>query len=340
MNPILPTILSITTPAEWTAPTVPMGAEEWMPHHTDTFLDGLLEIIGKILPKIQPALSEAMGVCAGLIGIVLLVSLAANLHGPSSRAADLAGTVSIGLILLRATGSMVSLGTETVMTISDYGKLLLPVMAGAMAGSGGANGAAGMYLGTVFFDSVLTSVAATLLIPMIYSFIALALSSHALEQNTLKQMKDFVKWLMTWTLKILLYIFTGYMAITGVISGSTDAAALKAAKLTISGMVPVVGGILSDVSEAVLVGADLVRSAAGIYGLLAVISLWIGPFLRIGVQYLMLKLTAGICGIFGTKGTTGLIGDFSTVMGILLAVTAAICLIFMISTVCFMKGVE
>ena len=225
------------------------------------------------------------------------------------------------------------------MQISDYGKLLLPVMAAAMAGSGGVNGSTALYLGTAFFDSVLSTAATALLIPMVYVFLALAVANSALGENLLKQLKDFVKWLMTWTLKIILYIFTGYMGITGVISGSADAAALKAAKLTISGMVPVVGGILSDASEAVLVSADLVRNAAGIYGLLAVIALWIGPFLRIGVQYLMLKVTSGICGIFGTKAMIGLIGDFTAVMGFLLAVTAAMCLIFMISTVCFMKGV-
>ena len=331
-------LMAISAP-EWTAPTVPADARDWMPQNTESFLDGLLEILEKIIPKIYPALTEAAVVCASLLSIVLLVALVANLHGPSAKSADLAGTVAIGLILFRATGSMVALGVETLTKISDYGKLLLPVMAAAMASSGGVNGSTALYLGTAFFNSVLSAVSTALLIPMVYVFLTLAVSNSALGENMLKQMQDFVKWLMTWTLKIILYIFTGYMGITGVISGSADAAALKAAKITISGMVPVVGGILSDASEAVLVGADLVRNAAGVYGLLAVVALWIGPFLRIGVQYLMLKITAGICGIFGTRGITGLIGDFTAAMGFLLALTAAMCLIFMISTVCFMKGV-
>lgn len=327
------------TAQTWTAPPVPPEAQEWMPKDTDTFLDGVLEILGMILPKINPSLAEAAGVCAGLLGVVLLVSLITNLHSASDRSADLAGTVAIALILFRAAGSMVTLGAESVTKISDYGKLLLPVMAAAMAGSGGVTGSTAIYLGTAFFDAVLTTAATALLIPMVYVFLTLAVANSALGENLLKQLKDFVKWLMTWTLKIILYIFTGYMSVTGVISGSADAAALKAAKLTISGMVPVVGGILSDASEAVLVGADLVRNAAGIYGLLAVIALWIGPFLRIGVHYLMLKFTAGVCSIFGTKGTTGLINDFTSAMGFLLAMTGAICLIFMVSTICFMKGV-
>jgi len=155
----------------------------------------------------------------------------------------------------------------------------------------------------------------------------------------LQDMGKFLKWLPTWALRTILYIFTGYIGITGVVAGTTDAAMLKATKLTISGAVPVVGNILSDASEAVLVSAGLMKNAAGIYGMLAVIAIWIGPFVEIGVQYLMLKITAGICGMFAPKQTSELIADFSAAMGLLLAMTSAVCMIFLISTICFLKGV-
>ena len=137
----------------------------------------------------------------------------------------------------------------------------------------------------------------------------------------------------------MLYVFSAYMGITGVVSGSVDAASIKATKLAISGAVPVVGGILSDASEALLVGAGVIKSAVGVYGLLAILATWIGPFLQIGCQYLLLKATAALCGVIGAKETTGLITDFSGAMGMLLAMTGTTCLLLLISTVCFMKGV-
>ena len=128
------------------------------------------------------------------------------------------------------------------------------------------------------------------------------------------------------------------MTITGVISGTADQAALKATKLTISGMVPVVGGILSDASETILISAGAVKSAVGVSGLLALIAIAIGPFLRIGVQYLLLKITASVCGVFGSKRITGLISDIAGAMGLILAMTGTVCLLLMISMVCFLKG--
>ena len=209
-----------------------------------------------------------------------------------------------------------------------------------MAAQGGITGSAVLYSGTVLFDSILGHLIARMITPMIYLFLALAAGNGAVGEDVLKKFRDSIKWLMTWCLKIVLYVFTGYMGITGVVSGTTDAAALKAAKLTISGVVPVVGGILSDASEAVLVSAGIVKNSAGIYGLLAIISVCIGPFLRIGSHYLMLKITGAVCGIYGSKSIADFIGDFSTAMGLLLGMTGSVCLLLLISTVCFLRGVS
>ena len=105
-------------------------------------------------------------------------------------------------------------------------------------------------------------------------------------------------------------------------------------------MVPVVGGIISDASETILIGAAAVKNAAGIYGLLAILSITIGPFLKMGVQYLLLKITGAICTAFSGKQESELLKDFSGGMGMLLGMVGTICLMLLISTVCFMKGVS
>ena len=323
----------------FTPPEVPEAGARMMPSNTESFGEGLLELLRNGLETIHPDIKAAGDVCLVLIGIVLLLSVLQAVPGTSQMACDLVGAVGIGVLLLQQTNSLVHLGAETVDQVSSYGMLLLPVMTAALAAQGGITGSAALYTGTAFFNSVLSGMIAQLLIPMIYLFLTLAVANSAVNENVLKQLRDFIKWLMVWTLKILLYIFTGYMGITGVVSGTTDAAALKAAKLTISGVVPVVGGILSDASEAVLVSTGVVKNSAGVYGMLAVLALCMGPFLRIGIHYLILKASAGVCGVFGSKRITDLIGDFSSAMGLLLAMTGSTCLLFLISMVCFLKGV-
>lgn len=325
--------------AEFHAPTVPDSGAEVMPEDTSSFADALWELISNALARLRPDLKEAGTTCMGIIGIVLLLSILQSIPGNSQTVCDLVGGVAIGVLLLNQTNSLIHLGSDTIQDMSNYSSLLLPVMTAAMAAQGGITGSAALYAGTALFDSVLSKLISLLLIPMIYLFLALSVANSAAGEDVLKQLRDFIKWLMNWTLKIILYVFTGYMGITGVVSGTTDAATLKAAKLTISGIVPVVGSILSDASDAVLTGAAVVKNTAGIYGLLAILAVCIGPFLQIGTHYLMLKATAAVSGVFGSKRVSGLVKDFSTAMGLILAMTGSVCLLLLISVVCFLKGV-
>jgi stage III sporulation protein AE len=324
---------------EFTPPTAPEDAQELMGAETESFGEGLWKILKEALPKVAPDLTAAAGCCLALLAVVILASLLNALPGNSSKVVHFVAVLALSGILLGQAGGMVSLCGNTVRQISDYGKMLLPVMTSALAAQGGATGATALYGGTVLFDTVLCSLISNILVPMVYVYLALSIAHSATGEEVLKKFRDFVKWLMTWCLKIILYVFTGYLGVTGVITGTADAAAVKAAKLTISGVVPVVGGILSDASEAVILSAGVMKSAVGIYGLLAILAIWITPFLQIAAQYLLLKLTAALCGVFGVKPASDLIDDFSGAMGLLLGITSAICIILVISLTCFLKGV-
>lgn len=324
---------------DFTAPTVPDSGQAYMPEDTQSFAEGIWYVIKSAISQLQPSLTEAAGVCFSLISVILIVSVLRNLSGSTTHTADLVAAITVAAVLIQPANSLIQLGIDTINEISEYGKLLLPVMTAAMAASGGVTASAALYTGTVFFGSVLSSLVSKLLIPLIYVYIILCISCSAVGEQMLKNLRAFVKWLMTWCLKIILYIFTGYIGITGVVSGNADASALKATKLTISGVVPVVGNIISDASEAILVSAGVLKNSVGIYGLLAIAAMWIGPFLQIGCQYLLLKITAAVTGVFGGKETVGIIKDFSWIMGFLLAMTGTVCLLLLISIVCFLKGV-
>lgn len=335
-------VLSLAMPvsaADITAPTVPESGRDLMPQAGTSFGDGLWQICCRGLAKIRPDIAEGAKISLCIIAAVVMLSILSAFPGMTEKCCDLVGAVCIAGLLLGSANSLIRLGTDTVEEISQYGKLLLPVMTTALAAQGGLTTSASLYVGTAAFDTLLSGVIASVLVPMVYIYLALAAANAAIGDDLLKKLRDFLKWLMTWVLKTVLYVFTGYMGITGVVSGTTDAAALKAAKLTISGVVPVVGGILSDASEAVLVSAGVVKNAAGIYGIFAVLALIAEPFFRIGVHYLILKFTAAVCGIFASKRITELIGDFTSVMGLLLAMTGTVCLLILISTVCFLRGV-
>lgn len=335
-------LLSLAIPAEALeieAPKVPSSSAQKMPENTESLSEGLLELMEKAIRAVRPDLTEAVKVSIQVIASAMMVSLLRTFTGSVKNTADLVGTIMVAAVLMRSADSMVRLGTHTIRELNDYGKLLYPVMAAALAAQGGVTASTALYAGTAIFDTILGTLISCLLLPMVYLFLALSTANSAIGEDILKKLCDIVKNALNWCLKTILMVFTTYMSITGVVSGTTDAAALKATKITISSVVPVVGGVLSDASEAVLVSAGLLKNAAGIYGILAILAVFLEPFLRIGIHYLLLKVTASVCGMFASKRMAGMVDDFSAAMGLLLAMTGSVCLLLLISTVCFMKGV-
>lgn len=320
------------------APPVSGEAGDWMPSEVTSFGDDLWTLFKRALKASEPEIAGAAALCLSVTAIAMLTGILQKMPGKSAFAVEIAGVVAVALVLMNETKSLIQCAADTVSQLSEYGKLLLPVMTAGLAAQGGITASTALYTGTALFDAFLSSVIAKLLIPLVYLYLALGIAASAMGQESVKKLTGFMKWLTSWGLKTVLYVFTGYMGITHVISDSADAAAVKATKLTMSGMIPVVGGILSDASEAVIVGAGLVKNGVGVYGMLAILAIWIAPFLRIGICYLILKLTAAVCEAFSVKGISELTKHFSDAMGMLLAMTASVCILLMISAFCFMKG--
>jgi len=324
---------------EITAPAVPEAGMDTMPENVDRFGDALLELFQNSLKLLRPELEEAVQVSTGILAAALLFSLLPLLSESVSAMLSVAGAVSLSGMLFHHTNVMVGCASEAVWEICEYGKLLCPVLTAALAAQGGITASAALYTGTTAFIAFLNMLVSRVFVPMVYIFLAFSVSYAALGEEVMKKFADMIKSILSWFLKTVLILFTTYMSVTGIVSGTTDAAALKATKVAISSVVPVVGGILSDASESVLVSMGIMKNAAGIYGILAVLAVFAGPFVKVGVQYLLLKGSAFLCGIFGDKKISALVGDFSAAMGLLLAMVASGCLLVLISTVCFLKGI-
>ena len=322
-----------------TAPEPPRDAESLLPDDRDSFSEDVWYVLRAGVQACLPDVSKTVGICASLLGTCLLLSLLRTYDGRSKPIVQLAGVIAIAGLLVENTGSMIQIGADTVTELSEYGKMLIPVMTAALASQGGGTSAAAIYTATALFDAVLSSGVATLLVPGIYIYLIISIVNAAAGDSILQKMRDFIKWALSWGLKLILYVFTGYISITGIISGTADQTAIKAAKLTFNGMIPVVGGIISDASETILIGASVVKNSVGIAGMLILLSIVIVPFLKIGVLYLLLKLTAAVCAMFCDKEIVVLIEDFSAAYGLLLAMTGTVALLFLISTVCFLKGI-
>ena len=116
-----------------TAPEVPEAGLELMPKNTSSFLEGLTELLHNALGKLRPDLREASRISASIISAGMVLAVLQSFSGSGKRAVAVAGVFIAATVLLTGTDSLIRLGFDTVRELSEYGKLLLPVMTAAMA---------------------------------------------------------------------------------------------------------------------------------------------------------------------------------------------------------------
>ena len=94
------------------------------------------------------------------------------------------------------------------------------------------------------------------LVPVLYCMIGTAAAGALLEQSRLSLLSKGIGKLLSWGLSAILIVFTAFLSVSNLLAGSADRLAVKVGKTVISGAVPVVGGILSDATEAVAAAGD------------------------------------------------------------------------------------
>lgn len=297
-------------------------------------------LVTSALEQSTEQLRHTIRVLLELLLIAVFCQMAQGLgRRPLADAAFFMGTAALAARCISDVQGVIGLGLETVDSIQHFSDVLMPVMASAAAGAGATSSAEAMYAVTVLFSNLLIRFCSRLLKPMIYAGLALAITDTVLQGQRMKPLRELLLWLCKMGMKGALYLFTGFLSVTGVLAGSADAAALKAARVAVSGMVPVVGGLISDAAETVLFSAGVLKNSVGALGIAAVLAMALLPYLQIGMGYLGFRVAAGLCGLLESRLSTTL-EAISQSMGLVLAMVGSCTLMNLLACFSFMRAVS
>lgn len=229
--------------------------------------------------------------------------------------------------------------TDTVLRLGGYGRIVFPAIYTAAAVSGAAVSAGAKYAAVVLCLNILMDVLQRLAIPMIYAFLALSLSRSIYPNPILSAAVSTVKWCTVSALTLVTTVISTYIALTGVLSSSADAVAIKGGKMIISSALPVVGGILSDAASVVLASASVIKNSAGVFAMLGVSAMCLVPFIAIGVKMLLFRLCAAVASAIEGKRLAVLLADLSSALGMMLGVLGSMAIMLFISLMAAIRTV-
>ena len=284
------------------------------------------------------AVASAARNAALLLAIVFLSALCASLSvsGACGKVTQMAGTVAVAALSVTHVTSCIS---EALATLRDFSKILLPSMCAAAAASGAATSAAAKYAATSLFLDVLLSAETAVLLPLLYLYAGTVICGTTLENDVLASLSGLLRKAFRLLLIGFASVFTLYLSLTGILTGSADAAAAKAVKTAVSAALPVVGSIVADAASTVTSSAAILRSGIGVVGVVSVAAMCVTPYLQFVMHYVLYKLAAGIAESFADKRVGRLIDGFADVYGFLLGMVGVASLILFLSIVSSMKAV-
>ena len=350
---LLLAILTLTTQAQ--ALAVPEELERALPEAAEDILEletltdanalsgGLMQIWESLCENAEELWrKQTAGAARILLAAVLCGAVEAvqpEKHSKTTLFLPMAGALAITGLTVGSLDSLMGLGRETIRQLADFSEILLPLLAVATAAAGGVQSATLQQLAAVFFVELLIQMIEQLLMPVLLLYVGLLTAACCLEESRLQLLAEGLRKLIAWALCAVMFLFTGYLSAARIFTGPADAAAIRLTKATLSGAVPVVGGILSEAAEAVLAGAGVLRGSVGLIGLLSVLAVCGYPFLRLGIQYLLYKLTACLSSLLETPELSWLIDGLGSAFGLILGMTGSCALLLLLSVISCISAV-
>ncbi len=184
--------------------------------------------------------------------------------------------------------------TETVRLIRDFIYVLLPLLIPLLASIGGLTTVSLINPALLFAISVLMSLMANLIFPLITFSAILRLCGGLTPRLSLGKMAALFKDIALGVMGIVSTVFIAFLGFTGMSTASWDGLAVKAIKSASGAFIPIVGRSLADAFDSVLGTALILKNILGVVGAIAILFICALPAIQILLQALVFRIAGAL----------------------------------------------
>ena len=242
-------------------------------------------------------------------------------------------------VLMKAFLTAADIAGQTVENIVLFIKMFIPTYFMAVGAATGAVTGAVYYQFTLVLAYGMERIIFSFLIPLIYSYVLLALMNGIWAEERLTLLLDFLKKAIGAGLKVSMGAVTSLSLFQSMIAPVVDSLRVSAVKKAV-GAIPGIGNLAEGVTEMVIGSAVLIKNSIGILMLLLLLAVCFIPLAKLLLIACMMKGSAALAGIVSDKRITGCtdrVGDGSLLL-FKAAFTAVALFIIIIAVVAYTTG--
>lgn len=290
-------------------------------------------VIQYILDLFTKETKQNISLLIKMVVLSVLAGILCNLQ--QAMPGDGIGEISFLACFSVIAGISVTIVTDLTQIAVETIDSLMLCMAGLMPAMGtlctGINPIfSGFYPSLFFAMQTFVVICKNIFLPMITIITALTVINALSGRFHITRLIEFARQTVKWGLGLLLTIFVGILSIHSFTAGSVSVAG-RTVKYALSNFVPLVGGVLAESAEAVLRSFKLIRSAFGISGILALLTLCCVPLAKILSSSVLYRFSAGVVEPATDKRIVSLLMDLSGNITLIFVIVLMVTVMFIIS---------
>ena len=298
---------------------------------------GFGEILAVILEEVRGEEGRISLFLFSLVGSLVLLALASSVPGSIGETASLAASCAVSVVVFCTVNGIFQEVSSVVNEANNFFLALIPITAGITALGGGVFTAevqaAGMSL-TFAAVSKLWGAAFTALSGL---GLAMSLVSSFGGKGT-STVSKWVKKIFAWILGITTAVISGTFALQTMVSTVRDSAAMRAAKYTASGMIPVVGSTVSGALATLASGISYVKGIVGSGAVFVLISLLLSPLIIILLYRFALSFASFAAEFFEIGAAVRVFGAYLYSLDTVITMYSLSALIYIFQIILFVKS--
>ena len=215
----------------------------------------------------------------GIIMIVIiihsiLVSISESLGNKSvSQIAYFVEYIVIITLVLSNFSDIINMVKESIINLVGFSNCLIPLMITLMLTTGSIVSVGVIKPTLLILTNFIGNFITNFILPLVIIGTTLSIVSKISNKVRIDKLAKFMKSSGVWILGIIMTLFVTVLSLEGSITQTVDGVTAKTAKAAVSTVIPVVGKILGDATDAVIGCAGILKNAVGFIGILVVVGI-------------------------------------------------------------------
>ena len=297
--------------------------------------NSVLNVLGR---ETKTAVSNISIIMIVIIIHSILLTISESLGNKSvSQIAFFVEYIIISTLVLNNFSDIINMTKDSIVDLVGFSNSLIPLLMTLMLTTGAIVSTGVIKPILLLLINFIGNFISNFILPLVIIGTTLSVVSKISNKVRIDKLAKFMKSTGVWILGIIMTLFVTILSLEGSITETVDGVTAKTAKAAVSTVIPVVGKILGDATDAVIGCAGILKNAVGFVGIIVIAGICIIPIIKLALLSFTYYIASCICQPIADEKVIGLLDSIGDTFKILLGIIFCVAVMLIIGLTIVMK---